>query len=1007
MKLSANQILHGFTINTADDLPEIDGRAYVGIHGKSGARLLYLQNDDTNKSFAIGFRTPPKDDTGVFHILEHSVLCGSRRFPVKEPFVDLLKSSMKTFLNAMTFADKTLYPVASTNEQDLFNLMDVYLDAVFHPRIYQKRAIFEQEGWHYELRANAGVLPSQELQEPKAQGGVSEALNPAQLPSDQTMLVHNGVVFNEMKGALSDASSVLYDELQKALLPDTCYAFESGGTPEAIPTLTYEEFLDEHRRHYRTDNSYIILYGDLDIDRTLEFLDERYLQPVAEEQQQVDEDRAKAGLEPLRPRNIARQAPLQADHVVRTMVTAPENACAACGYVIGSAQDRTRALATEILLEALFGSNEAPMKRALLDAGVAHDVMAMVSDALLQPFALVQLQMPAEGAAKDFAQTLSKTANDLLDAGLDRNLVEAAISHAEFQMREHDMGYADGVIYSMFALSSWLYDDDAALEYLRYEQLFADLRDKLEQGYFEQLCRELFCVNQHMASVEVVPTSDAGEDRVAERLSELNRSLSQEQREEIVAGEALLRQMQEAPDTPEAIATLPRLSVADIDDASEEPSYALDPDAPFTCIRHSVPTRGIVYAYRCFDMSCLEFQDLPYAALLAIVLGNLDTSRHTAAELDTLVKGKLGNLTSYINIVEDKADLQLARPLFVVSSSALADNVEDLVALSGEIMLQTDFSDTNKVLDLLKQRKIALEQGFANAGHNCAAARCKSYFSASGVISEQISNVDFYRFVCDAIEHYDERKNQIAEKLAAVAAQLFDDAGCTLSLAAEDDVVERFWRANPSCGTRGPLEKRLCVPAPVKRNEAFIVPSDVCFAAMSWDWRLLGAEHDGSWTVAARALSYDYLWNEVRVKGGAYGAGFGVARTGGMNFYSYRDPHLDETLERFAQASAWLADFKPTQEDLEGLIVSSIAGIDAPVKPRALIRRQAIRLLMGRDPEDRLAHRRQIISTDSDAIHAFAAPLADAVDAKAICVFGNRQILESSSAGLELITLVG
>ena len=1009
MKLVANQTLHGFTINTAEDLPEIDGRAYVGLHGKSGARLLYLENDDNNKSFAIGFRTPPKDDSGVFHILEHSVLCGSRRFPVKEPFVDLLKGSMKTFLNAMTFADKTLYPVASTNEQDLFNLMDVYLDAVFHPRIYQKRAIFEQEGWHYELRANADAQSESEMAESvfeQAQD-LSMVLNPAQLSSDQTTLTYNGVVFNEMKGALSDASTVLYDELQKALLPDTCYAFESGGTPEAIPSLTYEEFLDEHRRHYRTDNSYIILYGNLDIDRVLAFLDERYLCPVTEEQLQADEEREKAGLEPLRPRSITYQAPLQASHLVHTMVTAPENACAACGYVIGDANDRTRALAAEILLEALFGSNEAPLKRVLLDAGVAHDVLAYVSDALLQPFALVQLQMPAEGAAKDFSQTLASAVSDLLEAGLDHNLIRAAISHAEFLLREHDLGYADGVIYSMSALSSWLYDDDAALEYLRYEKPFAELRVKLEQGYFEQLCRELFCTNQHMASVEVAPVSDAGADETAERLFELNESLSQEQRDHIVAEEVLLHQMQGAPDAPEAIATLPRLSVADIDAAPVEPLYALDPDTPFTCLRHSVPTRGIVYAYRYFDMNCLEFQDLPYAALLAMVLGNLDTSKHTAAELDTLVKGKLGNLDFFISIIENRCDLTAAHPMFVVSSSALAENVEDLVSLSREIMLQSDFSDANKILDLLKQRKIALEQSFANSGHSCAAARCKSYFTSAGVISEQVSNVDFYRFVCDAIERYDECKDQIAERLASMALKLFDDAACTLSIAGEDDAIKRFWQANPSCGTRGPLQKRLVVPAPVKRNEAFIVPSDVCFTALSWDWRLLGKQHDGSWTVAARALSYDYLWNEVRVKGGAYGAGFSASREGSLQFYSYRDPHLDQTLERFAQASSWLSGFDPTQEDMEGLIVSSVAAIDAPVKPRTLVRRQAGRFLSGRAPEDRMEHRRQIISTDLNGIRSFASPLADVVEAQAICAFGNRRILESSATGLELITLVG
>ncbi len=993
MQLSANQTLHGFTILTDEELPEIEGKAFTGVHDASGARLLYLCNDDNNKSFAIGFRTPPKDDTGVFHILEHSVLCGSRKFPVKEPFVDLLKGSMQTFLNAMTFADKTLYPVASTNEQDLFNLMDVYMDAVFHPRIYQKRAIFEQEGWHYELRAHD-----------------PQAADVASLDAEQTTLVHNGVVFNEMKGALSDATSVLYDELQRALFPDTCYSFESGGTPEAIPTLTYEEYLDEHARHYRTDNSYIILYGNMDIDRALAFLDEQYLTPVAEEQRRADEARLEQGLELLRPRSINAQKPLVADHVVYPMDTAPENACSACGYVIGDSSERMRALAVEILLDALFGSNEAPLKRALLDEGVAHDVQAFVSDALMQPFAVVQLQMPSDGAACNLASTLNRLTREMLERGLDKEIVEAALSHDEFVMREHDMGYADGVIDSMLALSSWLYDDDSATTYLRYERAFAELRQQLEGDYFETLCRELFCECPHSASVEVLPTPTEGPDEMARALEELNQSLSFEQRRRIVEEEAVLRELQEAPDTPEAIATLPRLSVADIQGAPELPDYGLDESAPVTCVRHRVPTRGIVYTYRFFDMSHLTFDDLPYVGILALVLGKLDTAKHTAAEIDTMVQGLLGNMSFYVTVSESMDDVLDPRPLFGVSASALSKNVETAATLPLEVMTQTDFSSAEKVLDLLKQHKIALEQHFANAGHTCASARCKSYYSAAGIISETISNIGFYQFICDLIEHYDERAGQLAGRLAEVASKLFDDGACTFSLAGTDDDIERFWAAGPLCGTRNDLSKRLVIPAPVKRNEGFVVPSDVCYAALGWDRRCIDGgvtPFDGSWIVAARALSLDYLWNEVRVKGGAYGTGFQAILGGNMRFYSYRDPHLDQTLEKFAGAREWLEAFDPSQEDLEGFIVSSAASIDAPMKPRALIRRQMVYFFAHRPEEDWHTVRRQIIACDIESVRAFANILGRVADERCICVFGNRSILESSDAGLEIINLIG
>ena len=973
------ELRHGFEIVKREELSEIDGVAIEGRHVASGARLLYLKNDDNNKSFAIGFRTPPRDDTGVFHILEHSVLCGSKRFPVKEPFVDLIKGSMQTFLNAMTFDDKTLYPVASTNEQDLYNLMDVYLDAVFHPNIYVKRQIFEQEGWHYELEGADG-------------------------------LTYNGVVFNEMKGALSDANSVLYDELQVSLFPDTCYSFESGGTPAAIPTLTYEGFLDEHRRHYRTDNSYIILYGNLDIDRALAFLDEQYLSPVAAEQAERDATRDAAGLEPLVPREIEMQKPVIAAHRRHEMVTAPENACTACGYVVGESGDRVRVMAVEILLDALFGSNEAPLKRRLLDAGLAHDVHAFVSDAVLQPFAVVQLQMPSEGAGARLVDVLADEARALVAGGFDRNLVEAALSHAEFQMREHDMGVADGVANAMISLSGWLYDDGAATVYLRYEEAFAQLRAKLAEGFFEQLAIELFCESEHRASVEVVPVETVADDDSAVRLAEMSRTMTSDDRDRIAAEVALLRELQEAPDAPEAVAMLPHLGIADMDDAPDAPAYALDGSVPFACMRHEVATRGIAYAYRYFDLKALSFDDLPYVSVLAIVLGKLDTAHHTAAEIDTLVQGKLGNLSFFSDVFDHRGSVEHAEPRFIVSSSSLSDNAEWLATLPREVMMETDFSNTGKILNVLKQRKIGMEHAFANSGHSCATGRVKSYYSSVGVVREQLGNVGFYRFLCDLIDHFDERADALTARLANVTARLFCDDQCVVSFAGCDEAYERFWAADPACGRTGAGVPALVVPKPIMRNEAFVVPSDVSYTAVGWDRRLIDspvARHSGPWLVAARALSYDFLWNEVRVKGGAYGTGFQAARSGNVRFYSYRDPHLDETIERFAESAAWLERFHPAREAFEGFVVATVAGLDAPVKPRELIRRQMGDYLTGHAPEERAERRREVIETSAGDVRALAPVVREAVLAGAVCSFGNREILEGSSADLDVIMLVG
>ena len=570
MDLAQGAKLHGFTVRTAEPLPEIDGVAYTLLHEVSGAKLLYLQNSDENKAFSIAFRTPPADDTGVFHILEHSVLCGSEKFPVKEPFVNLLKTSMQTFLNAMTFGDKTLYPVASTNDQDLMNLADVYMDAVLHPNIYRKRQVFEQEGWHYEVAA--------------AQDGADAA-------DAKPQLAYNGVVYNEMKGALSDATSVLYDQLQASLFPDTPYAFESGGTPEAIPTLTYEHYLEEHERHYRLDNSYLTLYGNVDLDRMLAFLDERYLTPVAAEQEQRAQERAAAGLEPLAPRTLDEQVPVCALGVKRTMQTAPENACMGLGYVIGHVRERTRIVATDILLDAIAGSNEAPLKRALLDAGLAEDVQAYLADSVQQPFAVIQLR----GLAADAPERLRGVVNDelarLAAGGLDHALVEASLSRAEFVMRERDFGVADGVALTMSALCGWLYDDKLATTYLRYEDDFAYLRKALDEGYFEDLITSVFLNSQHMAEVEIVPIEQA-DDGESERLAAVAANFTDDDFARVEAEVAKLRELQEAPDSPEALACLPQLTVDDIGPAPAEPAYHLVEGTPVPCVRHYLPTRG-------------------------------------------------------------------------------------------------------------------------------------------------------------------------------------------------------------------------------------------------------------------------------------------------------------------------------------------------------------------------------------------------------------------------------
>ncbi len=1047
MKLSVDQCLHGFTVRTCEPLPEIDGTAYTLVHNRSKARLLYLQNEDSNKAFSIGFKTPPADDTGVFHILEHSVLCGSDKFPVKEPFVNLLKTSMQTFLNAMTFSDKTMYPVASTNEQDLLNLMDVYLDAVLHPLIYHQREILEQEGWHYELaevdggagEARAGGIAddteangSADETADNSETSIDEAPTEAPSPSATPELRLNGVVYNEMKGVMSDPNSVLYDQLQAALFPDTAYRFESGGMPQSIPDLTQEQFLEEHASHYRLDNSYLTLYGDLDLDRMLAFLDENYLTPVAAEQEALAAQRASEGKAPLAPHDLNEQQSVTNLGIVHSMATAPENACMGLGYVIGNAHERTRMVAVDILMDAILGSNEAPLKRALLDAGLADDVQGFIAEAMLQPFAVIQLKGLAPDAAAKFRPLVEQTLRSLSDGALDHDLIEASLSRAEFIMREHDFGISDGVALAMTALSGWLYDDELATAYLRYENDFMFLRNVIEDGYFERLITDVFLNNNHRAEVEIKPVEMSENTFEAKRLADAAANMGPEDFERIAEEVATLRQHQTEPDKPEDLATLPYLSVADIGEAPNEPTYGPEESAPVPCIHHQVPTRGIIYASQFYDLNCLTFKDLPFVTILALVLGKLDTAHHTASELDTLINGQLGNLSFYSEVFEGTQGPRDLIPRFVVEASALADNVAQLAELPREIVLETDFSDTSKIKDVLQQHRLGMEQSFAAAGHTSAMARCSSYYLPAGVAREQLGGVDFYRFLKKLLAKFDDYAEKISQKLNSIAKCLFVDDGLTISLAGPDEELERYWQAGPTTGrsanqntqdesqsnenesqqskdesqTQDKAQNALRIPDPLPHNEAFVIPSDVNYAAQGFDHRNIDGIYTGAWQVAARALSYNHLWNEVRVKGGAYGAGLQVMRTGNVRLYSYRDPHLDETLARFGQSVEWLAQFHPTPEEMEGYIVSTVAGFDVPLKPRMLIRRQDSAWFGGRTPEGRLRSRSEMLSATDEQLRRMAVPIGQGLDKGAICVFGNRDVIEASHAGLVVIDLL-
>ena len=1014
-QIGAIAAAHGFGPVQSEPLNEIDGAAHVMRHEKSGARLLFLENEDENKAFSITFKTPPADNTGVFHILEHSVLCGSDKFPVKEPFVNLLKTSMQTFLNALTFPDKTMYPVASTNDQDLLNLMDVYMDAVLHPMIYGKRAIFEQEGWHFELD--------------EAEGDAPEALR------------YNGVVFNEMKGALADPDSVLYHAVNAALFPGTCYEFESGGHPRAIPQLTYEGYLDTHARHYRLDNSYIVLYGDLDLDRVLGFLDERYLS-AADCAPRTDDA----------PNEIGIAAPHVTLDVEVPMDTAPENATVGVGYVIGEARDFERVLAADVLMDALMGGNESPIKRAVLDAGLGGDATAYLLDSQAQPVAMFQLKGAKPGVARAFMELIESEARRLAEEGIPRDLLEASLSQMVFDLRERDRGMADGVPLAMNALAGWLYGDDMATTYLRYEDALAHMRAGLDGRYFEDILASLLPENGHKALVDVVPQETGGETEEAAELAAKLASMSNEDKERVREDVAELRRLQEEPDSPEALATLPQLHVSDIGAARPDTQAQRFEGAPLACLHYDMPTRHIDYLRLYIDIDHLAWDDLPYVTILSMLLCRLDTAQHTAADLDTYARSHLGNLRFAANVyAPDGAPDDLSLKM-VVSASALSEELEYLANIPREIWETTRFDDAGKIRDVLVQRRIAMEQAFMNEGHTRAISRMTSYFFKSCVLREQMSGVDFYLFLKDLIEHFDERFDDLKARLEDVRARVFSGERVTASFVGSREDCAKFWKIAGNLGfaAKGPAcvlgaddsgeanaianadtnagmaieadgaqdatvaagafevddaRARIDIPEPQPRNEAFAVPGDVVYVAKGADVSDLGA-FDGAWSVASNALSFDYLWNEVRVKGGAYGVGFRRVTAGLARYYSFRDPAVDPTIKRFDAAGKWLAAFEPDIDEMEGYIVSTVATHDAPVKPKTAALRQDGAYFTGKPTDWREKTREQILAATPETLRGFA-PTLDAVAKNGhVCVFGSKElIVAAKSVDLEVTEL--
>ncbi|MBF1693551.1 insulinase family protein [Selenomonas sp.] len=962
--MKIDDVIHGFRLLRSERIAEAEGTAFTFVHEKTGAQLFFLETADDNKVFSISFRTPPVDDTGVAHIVEHSVLCGSRKYPLKEPFVELVKGSLNTFLNAMTFPDKTMYPVASRNDRDFQNLMDVYLDAVFYPAMRENPQVLMQEGWHYELE-NADAP-----------------------------LTYSGVVYNEMKGALSAPDDLLGSRIMAALYPNTTYGYESGGDPEAIPALTQEQFLAFHARYYHPSNSYIYLYGNLDIEEKLAYLDRAYLSHF---------DRIPV------PSRIDRQAAFPA--CVRKDLFYPigaeeplaENAFLSLSWVIGDTSDMKRVMALQILDHALLRMQGAPLRQALIDAGLGRDVDSNYESDILQPFFSIVVSKSETARAEEFARVVRETLTQLADGGLNHQLVQASLNTLEFRLRESDFGSSPkGLIYGIRLMKTWLYGS-APEDYLRYEDTLAALKKGLKDGYFEQLIREAFLDNPHAALVTLAPSRTLGAERAAAQAAELaekKAAMSADEVAEVMRSCAALKAAQEAPDTEEALRSIPILARSDIRKDAERLPLEVRDLAGTKVLFSDLETNGIVYLNFYFPMAAVAQEDLPYAYLLAEMFGAVDTAEHSYAELAMLRSLYTGGIGADIVAYTRAGEADSLMPRFKLRAKVLRENLPRLFELLTEIIGTSDFSGSKRIRELVDEEKTGMELSLQRAANQVVASRIAAYLTPAGAYAE-VGGLPFHDFLSAFKENFDADHVKMQAAFARILPQIFNRNDLILGVTAPASMYDET--AAQLAAFRDTLSAAMFPSASYTwniraRNEGLTTQSRVQYVAKGANFLKMGYRYTGTMRVLETLLRYDYFWTRIRVQGGAYGAMTQFNRNGFMVFSSYRDPNLAETLDVLDETADYVRTFDVSDREMDKFIIGTMSGVDAPMTPQMKGDIAATFHLRGITQEDRQRARDEILTAQQADIRALAPLIADAMQANVRCVLGGEEKIRENTA---------
>ena len=946
---------------------DVQSDGFILRHKKSGARIAILSNNDDNKVFYIGFRTPPEDETGVPHIIEHTTLCGSKKFPVKDPFIELAKGSLNTFLNAMTYPDKTVYPVASCNDQDFKNLMDVYLDAVFNPNITKYEEIFKQEGWHYELTGKDDELKI------------------------------NGVVYNEMKGAYSSPDEVISSQIYRSLFPDNTYSKDSGGNPEYIPKLTYEAYLDFYHKYYHPSNSYIYLYGDMDVVERLEWLDKEYLSLY---------DYKKVNSEINKQPAFDKIKNVEAQYSI-TMDDSQENKTyLSYNRVVGDTLDEMLYQAFDVLDYALVSSPGAPVKQALIDAGIGDDVYGSYDAGILQPVFSFVAKNANASQADEFESIIENTLKEVVKTGINKEALLAGINSSEFKFREADFGqFPKGLLFGLNCLDSWLFDDMKPFIHLECLGTFAKLRKAVDTDYFEKLIQEYLLDNTHGSSVTVKPKRGLGNEReeaLAKELSDYKASLSDEEIKKLIEGTEHLKKYQEEPSSDEDLRKLPMLTRADMKKNAMPFSNIEDELLDVKVVRHDIESNGIDYISFLFDAGDFAQSELGYLGFFTNALGLVSTEKYSYTDLANATNIYTGGISTGTASHPDIKDRNNFVFKFEVKLKVLEKNLDKALELMEQMLLTSDFTDTKRLGELVAQIKARLQANLSSSGHLVAAMRSMSSFSRYALYQDELKGIAFYRSICHIEKELSESPKSVSDKLAAIAKKLFARNRMLISFTGNN---EAYGNAKPSLEkVIAGFDKMSAIgnQAEVHFNtakEAFIDASQIQYVAKTGDFICEGYEYTGALRLLRIILSYDYLWINVRVKGGAYGCMNTFLRSGESYFVSYRDPNLSDTLDVYDKIPEYIKSFSPDERDMTKYIIGTFSALDTPMNPEAKGSRSLSAYLEGITYEQIQKERNEILNAQPEDIRRLADLVEAVLKKDSICVIGNENMIKES-AGL-------